>query len=68
MSGRKQGSAHHLPNTISTVKDGDGSLMLWGCFSVAGRLVRVEGKQKDARHRDMLDENLIQNAQDLSLG
>jgi hypothetical protein len=24
------------PGTISTVKHGGGSIMLWGCFSVAG--------------------------------
>uniref|UniRef100_A0A8C2KAX2 Uncharacterized protein n=1 Tax=Cyprinus carpio TaxID=7962 RepID=A0A8C2KAX2_CYPCA len=33
---RKPGTAHHLANTISTVKHGGGSIMLWGCFSVAG--------------------------------
>ena len=34
------------PGTIPTVKHGGGSIMLWGCFSVAetGRLVRLEGK------------------------
>ena len=29
---RKPGTAHHLPNTIPTVKYG----MLWGCFSAVG--------------------------------
>uniref|UniRef100_A0A0E9U6M8 Uncharacterized protein n=1 Tax=Anguilla anguilla TaxID=7936 RepID=A0A0E9U6M8_ANGAN len=33
---------HHLANTIPMVTHG-GSIMLWGCFSVAGtgRLVRI---------------------------
>jgi hypothetical protein len=44
--------------------------MLWGCFSVAwtGRLVRVEEKMNNAKVRESLDENFLQNAQDLRLG
>ncbi len=44
--------------------------MLWGCFSVAGtgRLVAIEGKMNAAKYRDILDENLLQSAQDLRLG
>ena len=44
--------------------------MLWGCFSVAwtGRLVRIELKLNNAKFRESLDENLLQNAQDLRLG
>ncbi len=29
---RKPGTAHHLSNTVPTVKHGGGSIMLWGCF------------------------------------
>jgi hypothetical protein len=44
--------------------------MLWGCFSVAGtrRLVRIEGKMNGAKYREILDENLLQSAQDFRLG
>ncbi len=44
--------------------------MLWGCFSAAGtgRLVAIEGKMNADKYRDILDENLLQSAQDLRLG
>ena len=42
--------------------------MLWGCFSGAGRLVRIEGKMHGAKYREILDENLLQSTQDLRLG
>ena len=56
------------PGTIPMVKRG-GSIMLWG-FSAAGtgRLVRIEGKMNGAKYREILDENLLQSAQDLRLG
>ena len=57
------------PVTIPTVKHG-GSIMLWGCFSAAGtgRLVRLKAKMNGAKYREILDENLLQSAQDLRLG
>ena len=36
------------PGTITTVKHGGGSIMLWGCFSETGRLVSIEGKMNGA--------------------
>ena len=43
--------------------------MLWVCFSVAetGRPVRIESKMNGANDREILDENLLQSAQDLRL-
>ena len=58
------------PGTIPTVKHSGGSIMLWGCISVAGNgsLVRIAGKMNGAKYREILDENLLQSAQDLRLG
>ena len=57
-------------NTIPTVKHGGGSIMLWGCFSLAGtgKLVRIEGKMDAAKYREILEGNLFQSSRDLRLG
>ncbi|MBN3294624.1 TCB2 transposase, partial [Polypterus senegalus] len=67
---RQPGTAHHLSNTVPTVKHGGGRIMLWGGFSAAGtgRLVAIEGKMNAAKYRDILDKNLLQSAKDLRLG
>ena len=58
------------PGTIPTLKHSCGSIMLWRCFSVAGtgKLVRIEGKMNGSKYSEILDENLLQSAQDLRLG
>jgi hypothetical protein len=52
------------------VNHGGGRIMLWRCFSaaVSGRLARFEGKMNGKKYREILDENLLQNAQYLRLG
>ena len=44
--------------------------MLCGGVLAAGtvRLVRIEGKMKSTKYREILDENLLQSVQDLRLG
>ena len=55
------------PGTIPTVKHGSGSTRLWRCISAAGtgRLIRF--KVNGAKYRKILDEFLLQSAQDLRL-
>ena len=65
-----QNAKHHVWKNVPTVKHGGGSIMLWGCFSAGetGRLVRIEAKMNGAKYREILDENLLQSAQELRLG
>ena len=52
------------------MKHGGDRIMLWGYFSAGetGRRVRIEGKKNGSKYREILDENLVQSAQDLRLG
>jgi hypothetical protein len=45
------------PGNIHTVNHGGNSIMLWGCFSVAGtgRLDRIETKMNREKYREILD-------------
>lgn len=51
------------------MKHGDGRIMLWGCWSVAGtgRLVRTGGRTK-AAYRVFLEENFLESAYYFRLG
>ncbi len=67
---RKSGTAHHLSNTVQNSEAWWWQHHAVGVFSAAGtgRLVAIEGKMNAAKYRDILDENLLQSAQDLRLG
>ena len=58
------------PGAIPTGKHSGCSIMLWGCFSAAGtgRRVRIEGKMNGEKYSVILDDNLLQSAQNLQLG
>ncbi len=67
---RKPGTAHHLSNTVPTVKHGGGSIMLWGCCSAAGtgRLVANRGKDECGQVQGYPGRKPLQSAQDLRRG
>lgn len=53
-----------------TVKHGGGSIMLWGCFSKSGvgKLVKIEGRMTGNSYVSLLEENLTESANMMSLG
>jgi len=62
-----QTQSHHPKSTIKTVKHASGSIMVWGCFSLAGtgKLVTIEEKMDGAKYREILEENLFQSSRHL---
>ena len=59
----KPNTARQLKNTITTVKHGGGSIMLWGWDTCQDR------REKDgAKYREIREENLLPSAKKLKLG
>ena len=52
------------------VQHGEGSVMLWGCFSskCPGSLVRVHGIMDSMKYQDILNQNLAASAKKIKLG
>jgi len=53
-----------------SVKHGDGSVMLWGCFASTGtgNLLRMEGKMDLLKYQEILGENVMPSVRKLKLG
>jgi hypothetical protein len=57
---REKGVACKPKNTISTVKNGCGSIMFWGCFAAGGTdaLHKIDGIMRLENYVDMLKQHL----------
>ena len=64
------GQAYDQKNTIPTVNHGDGSLMMWGCFSAAGtgNLDRGAGIMDSQKYQAILKRNVMPSVDILNLG
>jgi len=63
---RPKGQRDNIRYQTPTVKHGGGSVMLWGIFSGygLGPIVKIEGKMNGVMYRKILEENLLQYAED----
>ncbi|GFY30457.1 transposable element Tcb2 transposase [Trichonephila clavipes] len=67
---RKPNTSHHPKHTISTVKHGGGSVMVWGCMAASGvgKLVFIDGIMHKMAYLNILQNNLKESADKLGLG
>ena len=66
---RKDGESYSPRNTVSTVKFGGGSIMIWGCFSAkgVGKISVIDGKINAQKYKQILQENLMSSVESLKL-
>ena len=67
---QKNGTAFKKHNTLSTVKFGGGSIMIWECFSFkgTGELQVIQGRMNGSMYREILEKNLQKSATSLGHG
>ncbi|KAI4895597.1 hypothetical protein NFI96_008461, partial [Prochilodus magdalenae] len=67
---RMKNDKYHPKNTITTVKHGGGSIMLWGCLSAhgTGRLHCIKERMTGAMYCEILGNNLLPSVRALKMG
>src|SRR4029434_5710554 len=67
---RKKNEAYAEKNTLPTVKNGGGSVVLWGCFAASGtgNLQRAEGTMDSVKYQEILGKNVMPSVMKLKLG
>ena len=66
---RKDGEAYSPKNTVSTIKFGGGSIMIWSCISAkgVGKISVIDGKMNVQKNKQILQGNLMSSVQSLEL-
>ncbi|GFY30586.1 transposable element Tc1 transposase [Trichonephila clavipes] len=66
----KPNTSHHPKHTIPTVKNGGGSVMVWGYMAASGvgKLVFIDGLMHKMAYLNVLQNNLKESADKLGLG